>query len=346
MKTVFESRASTILFHLLRTHGGREGVYLLPANVCPVVPLVILTAACSFEFIDIDANTLCMDWTLIRQRFESRRAPPVLGLVYVRTYGYDGEDIQERVADVKMQHPNILVVDDRCLGRPEPDIDKVDWQRADVILYSTGYGKYIDLGHGGFAHLQDSVAYEAVANEYRKEHLDSFTDCYKTHVRTETAIYHEGDEARIAAMLRRYGAWLETRKSGISWQGHRQKIIDRCKVVDLQKQRLNDIYCDAVSASVQLPRQFHAWRFQIAVEEKKPLLMKIFQAGLFASGHFFPASLLFGGRSKEVAEKLHGRIVNLFNDMYFTEDQALRVGEIVRRHVDDYGGGNNGSPGG
>jgi hypothetical protein len=38
-----------------------------------------------------------------------------------------------------------------------------------------------------------------------------------------------------------------------------------------------------------------------------------------------------------VAEAVHARVVNLFNDRYFDERRAMRVVEIVREHLARFG---------
>ncbi len=86
---LFEQRASTILFNLLIA-GDRSKRFLLPANVCPIVPLTFCKAGVPFDLIDISPTTLCMDEEMaldaIRQQPGRYR-----GLVFVRTDGVEVE---------------------------------------------------------------------------------------------------------------------------------------------------------------------------------------------------------------------------------------------------------------
>ena len=50
---VFENRASTVLCNFLKSNHF-DKPFLLPANVCPVVPLSFMKAEVEFDFIDID----------------------------------------------------------------------------------------------------------------------------------------------------------------------------------------------------------------------------------------------------------------------------------------------------
>ena len=76
---VFEQRASTILHHLLQA-APAAGVWLLPANVCPIVPLTLLKTGRPFELVDIHEQTWCMNQaeTLRRLTADPRRYAGVL----------------------------------------------------------------------------------------------------------------------------------------------------------------------------------------------------------------------------------------------------------------------------
>lgn len=72
---ILENRATVILYNFLRSN-IRSGKFLLPANVCPIVPTTFLKAGLSFDFIDID-DTHAMDQHL---------ALKAIGLGGVRVY--------------------------------------------------------------------------------------------------------------------------------------------------------------------------------------------------------------------------------------------------------------------
>jgi len=59
---LFEDRAATVLYKVLLTL-NKDKYFLLPLNVCPIVPDTFLKANIKFKFIDIDIKTLCMDET-------------------------------------------------------------------------------------------------------------------------------------------------------------------------------------------------------------------------------------------------------------------------------------------
>ena len=315
VKIVFEARASTILFNLAAETFRTGARFLLPANVCPVVPLALLAAGRPFEFVDLDPESLCMDWTRLRERITARNKPSVAAVLYARTYGIEG-DAGALFRELKALDDKLLLIDDRCGGRPEPDSALADPQGANVVLYSTGYGKYVDLGFGGFAHMHDEVAYCSRPRPFEHSHLRETTSLYKQHIDLASLIYP--------------GAWPAPE---VSWANYREAIVTQRAEADRHKAKLNAIYRDTVPGEAQLPTRFHQWRFQVRVSEKKALLQRIFEAGLFASDHYFPASRLFGDDDAPVVDGLHAEIVNLFNDSYADQSHAERVARLVGEHV-------------
>ena len=60
----FANRASAVLFGYLKS-GEFKKPFLLPANVCPVVPLSMMKAGVDYEFVDIDErHTMSKDLAL------------------------------------------------------------------------------------------------------------------------------------------------------------------------------------------------------------------------------------------------------------------------------------------
>ena len=82
---VHARRASAILFNLLRSL-PKPGRILLPANICPIVPLTCRKAEREIELVDIDPETLALDTEDCLRRLE--QAPSrYAGVVFVHPYG-------------------------------------------------------------------------------------------------------------------------------------------------------------------------------------------------------------------------------------------------------------------
>lgn len=102
-------------------------------------------------------------------------------------------------------------------------------------------------------------------------------------------------------------------------------LIEKCMQESvIHKESLNNIYYNSLPLEIQLPRVFQNWRFNILVPNKEEVLECLFGMGLFASSHYCSLS-----DQCSVSKSLHKRIVNLFNDFYFSEEQAIQSCEVI-----------------
>ena len=90
------------------------------------------------------------------------------------------------------------------------------------------------------------------------------------------------------------------------------------------KHKLNDIYTELLPKAIQLPDIFHHWRFNIWVNNKAEIMQALTDSGFFASGHYKPLA-----DHCPIAEDLYEHVINLFNDTYYTEEQARRTCEVI-----------------
>ncbi|MEI6221803.1 MAG: hypothetical protein WCP97_03475, partial [bacterium] len=111
---IFENRASTILYNLLCSNKS-NGIYILPANICPIVPLVFEKAKQPYEFCDISLTSLCLDENLILNKITNRIYS---GILFVRTYGTT-DDFDHFLKKIKLLSPQITIIDDQCPNIPE-----------------------------------------------------------------------------------------------------------------------------------------------------------------------------------------------------------------------------------
>jgi dTDP-4-amino-4,6-dideoxygalactose transaminase len=147
---LFRDRAATVLYEVLETL-DKSKKFLLPLNICPIVPDTFLKANIKFEFIDININTLCMDESLALEAIRSDST--IGGVLFVKTFGIeiDGEAFYQKIKDI---NPEIFIIDDQCLSVQDFDFD-IDNSFASLTLFSTGYSKYVDIDYGGFGFLKD-----------------------------------------------------------------------------------------------------------------------------------------------------------------------------------------------
>ena len=67
------------------------------------------------------------------------------------------------------------------------------------------------------------------------------------------------------------------------------------------------------------------------VNDKNKILERIFSMNLFASSHY--KVLDENKQNYPVATALHTNIINLFNDIYFDEDKALKICKIINNEL-------------
>jgi dTDP-4-amino-4,6-dideoxygalactose transaminase len=312
MKLIQAPRASAILYNILvgRAHFHP---WLLPANICPIVPITFLKAQVPFEFVDISAATLHMDWNQAEDLIKRRKFS---GLLYAHTYGESSTPL-DFFSAMKSLDPELLIVDDRCLCIP----DLEPTHSADVILYSTGYAKIAELNFGGYAFLRDDLEYRSATLPFNPEHHDEIEKLYKHAIqKREKFIYRDSD-------------WLKISSPFPAWYDYSLQIETRLRASLNHREALNQIYESRLPKEIQLPQGYQTWRFNIRVKNKEQILGAIFKAGLFASSHYSSLAGIMADGSAPRAESLAAEVINLFNDEHFDEDKSQQVCDMITRNL-------------
>ena len=311
MKLVQAPRASAIVYSLIKSREDTRP-WLLPANICPIVPITFLKADIPFEFVDISAKTLHMDLDQAEAKIKKRKFG---GVLYAHTYGEAStpEDFFQHIKDVD---DSIMIVDDRCLC--VPDLRSKPDKVADVQLYSTGYAKFVELGRGGYAFLKDDVAYQIPSLPFDFQAHDEIEENYKLAIKNRSVFQYQDSD------------WLETGPFPVSWNDYSAQIASGLRESLNQREMLNKIYTEQLPVDMQLPAEYQAWRFNITVENKSYVLAAIYENGLFASSHYASLSGIMSPGRCPVAEAFHDQVINLFNDHHFGEVRAEQVCKIIR----------------
>ncbi|HEX6035117.1 MAG TPA: hypothetical protein VFY83_11805 [Anaerolineales bacterium] len=310
MQSVQAPRASAILYSLLVNRRDKSP-WLLPANICPIVPITFLKARIPFQFVDISPQTLHMD---LEQAEELIKNGKFSGVLYAHTYG-EASTPNEFFEVLKSLAPDLMIIDDRCLCVPDLAFDPLN--KADIQLYSTGYAKIVDLNFGGYAFMVDELHYQSAHLAFRAQDHEEIEKAYKAAVsQREKFVYQDGD-------------WLETDGSIPAWEEYCGRIKKSLAGSLEHRASLNHIYASMLPTEIQLPAPLQTWRFNIRVHDRQRILDAIFSSGLFASSHYASlAGIMDDGRAPK-AENLERRIINLFNDHHFSLDQAERVCRII-----------------
>ena len=317
----FEQRASVILYNFL-AGVTKNQCFILPSNICPIVPAVYLKAGVPFEFIDIESSTLEMDEEVVLLKLKNN-IDRYAGLHWAGTYGAEKRK-ESLFKEIKAIKPELSIIDDRCLQKPDFKPSK---STTDLIIYSTGYSKYVDINWGGFGLISDTYpSYTRHTMKYCPLDLDNLTQKFRQSIQKETPMLYQDTN------------WLgDTSFENDGFTDYRDEILQMLTIVENHKKSLNEIYRNHIPKEAQLASRFHNWRFNIVTNEKERLIKNIFSKGLFASSHYFPAAQIFNHPSCPNAEKLYRRVVNLFNDFRFNSEKAMILSNIVKKHTEKYG---------
>ena len=283
--------------------------FLLPSNICYVVPLVLKKNNIHFKFIDISKKDLNMDKNQIIKNIKKYN-----GMIWFNTYGNE-EKNTNFFKECKLLNKDFVIINDKCLN--EPQIKKSKNCFSDMELYSTGYSKYCDLGYGGF-----SISKEKIKFHNTKFLEDDFN---KISINIKNSIVSKKKIIDIS------NNWLK--KELIKDEGNYfSKIKKSIKKIKLHKSRINQIYDEIIPNEVKLGKKFNLWRYNIYISKNEKLLKTIFENNLFASNHYYPSSKIFKSEKKKITDLLHNNVINLFNDFRYSEDMAEKTAKLVRNH--------------
>lgn len=310
-------RASVALYNFLESSFFNAGVYLLPANVCPIVPAIFCKAGVQFKFVDISMETYCLDWEECAE-IARNDASKKYNLLYVHSYGYEDPYFDLKLANWKKEFLNSHVIDDRCLARPS--LVKKN-ELSDIELYSTGYSKLLEIGHTGWAIYNGSFIEpkpEAAYDDQAYESLiSSFHKCLdqKTEITFDFALN-----------------WLDQHASFFSYSELERKIPDELRESITHRTKLNAIYMEYLSEWA-MPVEFNMWRFNLLVSAADKLLDSIFDEKHFASRHYQSLTSMYNQKEVPNASYVGEHIVNLFNDHRYDEFRAEDLAKKLRKQL-------------
>lgn len=303
------NRASAVLCNFLQ---GRkfERPFLLPANVCPVVPLSFMKAGVDFEFIDID-ETHAMSKGLAMEKFYCGK---YAGLVFVHAYGklFDNTSFYK---EIKQNYPDFCIIDDRCLC--QPDLSGEQPENTDLALYSTGYAKYVELSFGGYGITKMGGAF-FVDYDY------SEADETKQQIYIKESL-RDGKTYELPADY----PWLDCSQLHMTQEQYFEVIRKKMSVVNEQKERINKIYREQLPKSIQWGEEYENWRFMVSLENRDEVLKAFFEKDLFAGTNFPSVSWMFKQQHSVYAEEEANHILNLFNDHRVNEEFAHRICKVI-----------------
>lgn len=315
-----EQRASTVLFKFLLSN-CKGYHFLLPANVCPVVPLTFLKAKINFSFVDIDKNTHAGGVDSYIRQIKVIQTNKV-GILYVNTYGcvHDTETLYK---SLHAERQNLIIIEDNCLCVPET-IRRSPKNFVDIELYSTGYSKFVQLeSQGGYGIIRDELCYMDYKSYYNDQgytqQQKEIVSCWKKDILFK---YHENNWLPSLPFLNK-DYTLESYLNNI-----RKEIVKSKN----HKDKINEIYDRELPEAIKLGSEFNTWRYNLILPNinlRNEILETLFNEGLYASSHYKSVAYIFKGIRCINAEKESDLIINLFNEEKYTEQMAKRTADVI-----------------
>jgi hypothetical protein len=197
------------------------------------------------------------------------------------------------------------------------------------MLFSTGYAKYVDAGTGGYAFIRDVLTYGRQPVHYDVADKAALDEKMRSAVKKQTRLSPSVFSSD----------WLSGAGNNDAGDEYFAKIAPLVRLSERQKEKINSAYGSMFAKDYCLPDEYNHWRFNILVNEPEKLLKEIFTAGLFAGRHYCPIDryILTPDARFPAAERLYRHVINLFNDRYFSVNQAEMTGAIVKKHIARYG---------
>ena len=308
----YANRASAVLYSFLKS---RDFIapFLIPANVCPVVPLTMMKAGVDFEFVDIDERHT-MSEALAFDMLSKRN---YAGLLFVHSYGRKFDNVYF-YSELKRRNPDLCIIDDRCLCKPE--LDGILPKDVDLVLYSTGYAKFIELSYGGYGVVKEGIINSSGGGTFE----------YSEDKETEQQVYiKECLRGNIQYELPANYPWLDCSPLKMTPEQYFGIIKAKLASVASEKEKIKKIYRENLPQEMQWGDEYSQWRFMISVENRDDVLNAIFDAGLFAGTNFPSISWMFKSVHCVNAEKEAKHIINLFNDFRVNEQFAYKICDII-----------------
>lgn len=317
-----EQRASTVLYKFLVSNC--QGYhFLIPANVCSIVPLTFLKAGIDFSFIDIDLTTHAGSFN---EYIRSIRLciSKNIGIFFVNAYGAH-QDTKEFYKKIKLLAPKSIIIEDNCLCIPETQRE-LPLDNVELEFYSTGYSKYVHMPiGGGFGLIRDGLHYndfiECFNVDGYSEQQNKIKVCRKSE---ELFVYNENN-------------WLPS-QSVISEDYTIEDYINEVRQMVIKsrehKQVINDLYNHTLPEDIKVGMDYNNWRYMLlfptqSIRDK--IMEALFDAQLFASPHYQSAAYLFKRVRCPNTEYEAKRLLNLFNEKRYTKSMAIKTADIINK---------------
>ncbi len=309
MRKEYSTRACKVLYNLIMSN-SIKGTVLMPANICESVPATYLKCGMEIQFCDIDS----FDWQIDKDAvLKILSCDEISVLHYNHTYGYQCEDDYKFISLLKDKYPQLLIIDDKCLCFPEMGISNMP---ADVVIYSTGNVKCVDISWGGYAFIRDQLNYESYKLKYEQKDEIMFDEYIKLCHKQINAV----DNSVILSN------WL---CNDGEKKNYYELIEKKQTEIRKHKKEINAIYQE-IPGSMGL--EYCNWRYQLLIDNPSECINMLFNNGLFCSNHYKSlGNGYFSSLNTPNCNWLEKHIINLFNDHRCSIEQAKKTVKLLKQ---------------
>ncbi|OFY71832.1 MAG: hypothetical protein A3G23_14625 [Bacteroidetes bacterium RIFCSPLOWO2_12_FULL_37_12] len=308
MHHIIANRALGILKLFLGQYPDKKK-WALPATICFSVPALFYSEKKEIYFYDfsIDNSNLLEKKILLNCD----------GILAVDYYGTEKTDV---CVFKKLKESGKIIIYDKCLSAPDFTINPELLNFIDLVLFSTGDAKVVDLGYGGYGIsrvLLKPGKYNAeVTKNYLK--LDKEWDiAFKSNLPIQINRLHENE-------------WVDISDNHIQ-TNYKQGVKKLTGQIMVEKNKINAIYKAIIPPELIFTELSDVWRFNLLIKNRDFLLREIYFNKLFVGCHYADMSVHFNFRKKlNYSKFIEKHILNLYNDRYITPAQAEKCAELIR----------------
>ena len=336
---LFTRNGTTALWALLKALGFTGEKFVVPTNICFVVPLAIILSDNVPYFVDMDEN-----FTINPNDLEDIDSGDVKGVIFPYMYGNTGQ-IEEVVKICERK--NWILVEDTAQSLGAKIGRRYVGSFSDFSMTSFGMGKIIDINIGGVLCLNSSQLRDEVLKIYnglpalnnemlsRRKYFSqlylSMVDCieggeelYKfgiplTYTYRECFLSQIGSDISFLHVLeKRIGSLQEESDIRYKNAGYFQTLLDHEDIVPISH-REGATY----------------WRQNILVKKDREGLLKYLKENKVKVSKYFPSIDKFfyprNGKDFNRSDSMTKQVINLWPGRQTSYDDVVRINELIHR---------------
>lgn len=308
---ILANRALGILSHFFDLRSDIT-TWLIPSNICFSVPFLLISKNIHFEMFDFGFE--------LESIFHAAggNSKKTTGVILLNHYGMLWE--QDTIKQVNDSFGALII--DACLSAPE--ISPPSNLTGDLLLFSTGKGKIVELGFGAIAYTQNPIVLQKDSNDCeplqkRYEWLD---DYWKERLKSGANL-----DPKICLEI----PWVDlgTHKIG-NPKTYLSQVSSTLEKELPHRKLINDVYDTLISKDLIWNSKSNLWRYHLWIDNPEEAISGLFEKNLFASRHYANAAMRFKKSGKfQKSILIENHIVNLFNSRQIDLDFAEKCAKTV-----------------